>query len=68
MSDSNTRVRANFTTNSKGQASIDVTAEANTPEEIQELLSQAVDVVENVLTNKHIEMIHKTAKAVKLED
>ena len=62
-----TRVRANFSTNSKGQASLDITAEAPTVEEMETLLSNAIDSVEKTLTDKKIVMIHK-ASATKLED
>ncbi len=62
-----TRVRANFSTNSKGQAQLDVTCEAPTVEEMQSLLSQAIDSVEKTLTDKKIEMIHKPS-IKKLED
>lgn len=63
-----TRVRANFSTNSKGLAQLDITAEAPTVKEMEELLSQAIDSVEKTLSSKKIEMIHRSSVHTKLED
>ncbi len=66
-----TRVRANFSTNSKGQASIDVTCEAPTVEEMSSLMTNAIDSFESILTEKQIPMIHRvigTDAKKKLED
>jgi hypothetical protein len=61
-----TRVRANFTTSAKGIAQVDITTEAETVEEMNKLLYDAITSVEQTLEAKSIQMAHKQAK--RLED
>jgi len=53
------RIRANFTQNAKGIASLDVTVEAGSVEEIKEYMGKATDEVVKLLEQRQIQVSHK---------
>jgi len=55
----NTRVRGNFTTTAKGLAQVDITAEAETTEEMGKLLAEGFDAVMKVIKDNNIKSTHE---------
>lgn len=55
----NTRVRGNFTTTAKGLAQLDITAEAETPDEMGKLLAEGFTAVMKVVKDNNIKATHE---------